>query len=188
MSEKKPIGTFEKEPKQKKSYFASDAKSIGAYILNDIVLPGSKKLLYELGSKALHMSLFGDGGAPASTGMPTSNMYWAKPSMSFGTGYIQPAAPKPPAPKSVEASASNWCEWDHTIFPDKASADFVLTQLLDILEEAGVVKVPALYDILNRTCPFTYEDWGWDNLSSAKTIAVDGGYTIKFPPARPIKK
>lgn len=64
----------------------------------------------------------------------------------------------------------------------------MLTQLTDIIEEAGLVKVPAFYDLIGKTCPFTYEDWGWDNLSAATTIVVDGGYSIKFPQAKPIKK
>ena len=72
-------------------------------------------------------------------------------------------------------------------FDTFGEAQAVLDQLEAILEGAGVVTVADLYNEADITCPFTGNDNGWYDISSAK-IASDGNvYWIKLPKPQPIR-
>mgnify|MGYP007070299812 CR=1 FL=1 len=77
---------------------------------------------------------------------------------------------------------------DELIFDYRQDAEDCLDRLLDRIEYYGVVTVSELYDILGETVygDFTKEDWGWDDLSTARVRKVRGGYLLDLPRVRPI--
>lgn len=95
-------------------------------------------------------------------------------------------------PKSEPKPASNpgILALDDIGFDSIAKANAVLDALTDAIEMYKFVTVSDLYDILGLTCPYTYESYGWVDLSMARIDRISGNsqykYRLVLPKARPI--
>ena len=56
----------------------------------------------------------------------------------------------------------------------------------DVIARYGVVTVADLYDMADRTAPYTSQKYGWMDVSTAETQRVRDGYILKLPRAYPI--
>ena len=74
--------------------------------------------------------------------------------------------------------------YDNIILNNSGDAELVLTQMEDIIQQYGMVKVADLYDLIgisnNNHCAYNY---GWTNLSSATYVLTRNGYQLKLPRA-----
>ena len=57
----------------------------------------------------------------------------------------------------------------------------------DICGRYGFVTVADLFDMADRTPPYTANSYGWTNIQSAEVVRLTGGgYIIRLPRAVPI--
>lgn len=69
----------------------------------------------------------------------------------------------------------------------REDCDLVLMELDGKIEGYGHVTVGDLYSLVGETATSTDEEWGWTNISSAQSAALDDGrYRLLMPPPRPI--
>jgi len=58
----------------------------------------------------------------------------------------------------------------------------------EYLDQYPVISVADMYDLANITdFPYTYNDYGWKTVASAKVVRVNEGYLLKMPIIVPIK-
>ena len=55
-----------------------------------------------------------------------------------------------------------------------------------MLNRYGLVRVGDLYDMADRTAPYTSNDYGWTSLNRVDVVRVRDGYILKLPKATPI--
>ena len=75
---------------------------------------------------------------------------------------------------------------DEVIISSLGAAVDVLNQMDDSIAEYQVVSVADFYDLVGLPAPYTGNNYGWTDLSSAKIVGVRDGYIIRLPRAVPI--
>ena len=72
-------------------------------------------------------------------------------------------------------------DFDSIVFDTMSDAENVLSELIEILDQAGEVKVSEFFKFAGVSRDYTDERWGWTNLSTAHSKRVADGYILKLP-------
>jgi hypothetical protein len=174
---KKPLGS-----KIRESFMGDDAKTVGAYLIADVLVPAAKNLITDMVTQGIERMLFGDGRSTRSTSRTNYTPYNRVGTATYRSGG---AASAPARDERRDLSRTSRANHDFSgiIIPVRAEAEMVLEQMLGKLEQYGTVMVADFYDLVGITPQFTDNKWGWDNLRDAEIRLVrGGGYTIIFPP------
>lgn len=79
---------------------------------------------------------------------------------------------------------------DNFIFDYEEDAEKVLCELTNIIDQYGFATINNLYDLCNKSCPYTGEDYGWLSASGFGKH-FDHGYgawVLDLPNARPRRR
>lgn len=76
---------------------------------------------------------------------------------------------------------------DDIVVPSRAEAEKVLDVLCEAISQYGIASVADFYDAVGITSnQYTDYNYGWTNLSAAKTVPVRDGWVIVLPQPMPI--
>lgn len=153
------------------SIIVEDARSVGSYILTDVLIPALKKSIDDIVSNGIHMMLYGKA-AESRGGSTISRVSY--------NGYYQRKAEEP----LRAGSNSSVFEYDDIVFNTRGDAEAVLTAMEDIIDQYQAVSVGDLYELSNVPSPnYTVNKYGWTSLRSAQVIRCRDGFIIQFPKA-----
>lgn len=153
------------------SIIVEDARSVGSYILTDVLIPALKKSIDDIVSNGIHMMLYGRA-AETKSGSTVSRVSYS--------GYYQRKNEEP----LRAGSNSSVFELEDIVFPTRGDAEAVLTAMEDIIDQYQAVSVGDLYELSNVPCPnYTVNKYGWTSLRSAQVIRCRDGFIIQFPKA-----
>ena len=156
-------------------FVAEDVSNIGSYILNDIIVPAVKNTIYDTVTNGLRMFLHTDDVGHRSASRASK--------VSYTRFYDKPDDRRP----SEDYRNRGRFDYEDILFPTRADAEIVLTQMDEMLERYPTVTVLDMYDAAGITAPYTADKYGWTDIRSAKVVPVrGGGYMIKLPKAFPI--
>lgn len=156
--------------------FADDVKRVGEHICKNMLIPGAKKILYDMFSGGLSMFLFGDRGAGTSNNTIAGRVSYRN--------FYDPSCDTPRASDVRNAPAYSY---DNIVFQTRTEAVEVLSRLDECLAKYKMVRVADLYDLVGITGNYTDNKYGWTNLASADVVPVSGGFMIRLPKALPIE-
>lgn len=92
-----------------------------------------------------------------------------------------------PRDKTVSSFRSGFEGVDNIVLANRGEAEMVLSTMDDVIDRYGHVTVAALFDMLDVTCPYTCENYGWVDLSAAKVVSVRDGYLLDLPRPRVLR-
>ena len=173
-----------KKEELRKSIIANDAKTVGHYTLFDVFIPSVKRIIYDLTTKALGMSLFGNGGGPANQNQ--GYVSYARPYSQISYANNNVLRPVNPSQQQQRVQQPAINDYAHFVYATRGDAEYVLEQMQNILDDYSVVRVSELYDLAGKTAPITSENYGWTSLAQAHVDVCSEGFCIKLPAARPI--
>lgn len=180
-----PIQTKGSVSKRKQTFGEKVAKSfaggssdtdIGGYIVQDILIPTTKKLLYEIVTGGLSMFLY-DGKKPVGDSSSRFDRrgpgaFWSGPNMS------RDRDPRP----EISRQSRTLHNFDTVEFDYREDAESVLLGMERMIEEYGTVRVSDFFDLIGMTGSYVDRTWGWTNLESSVILATHGGkWIIQFP-------
>ena len=148
-------------------FTGEDSKSVGEYILHDVVIPAVKSTLVDVVQGGIEMFLYGERKP---RGGHTS---YYKSYNSYNNAY------KPQKPQQRHTNKTG-----EYVVDTRHEATDVLHGMMAVLEEYGQVSLADLHDLLGVTGDFTDNDYGWTNLAQAKITRVRDGYLIDLPRPR----
>ena len=157
------------------SIISSDLKSVGYFLMTDVLIPSVKKALADIVVNGIDMLLYGKSG------MTKTNSSVSKVSYSnyYNRPYNEPVR---------AGSNGNSLDYDNIIFDNRGDAEAVLTSMEDILDQFGCVSVADLYDLADVAAPnYTVNNYGWTNLANAQVLRCRDGYIIKLPKVTSLK-
>lgn len=159
-------------------FFSEDTANVGNYILMDVLVPSIKKAIYDIVVSSLDMSLFGgrgsgDRGGRRSSGDKVSYRDYNGMSRRDDRPYSRGSRDR---------------VYEDIVFETRPDAKEVLDGMDEIMESYDFVRVADMYDLAGLTCEHTMNNYGWDDIRSAKIVPVSGGYIIKMPRALPKPK
>lgn len=154
---------------------ADDWEDIKMYIWSDTIIPAIKNLIYDMTVGSIEMGLYG-----TNNGRKSRNKN--KSVVSYQGFYNKDKHERPSDVRRERISV------DDLIFQSRGEAEDVLSALVDEIDEYGSVSVASLYDAANVSeYDFTANDFGWENLASARVDRVRDGYIIVLPKPRSLK-
>ena len=158
--------------------FAEDAKSVGAYVLTDIVVPTVKQIISDVVTGGIERALYG-GNAPVRRGATSSY----SPRVNF-TNYG--AAHRPDRSRSTSSQHSSRVDFGSIELPTRADAVSVLDKLRDLIEYDQSATVIDACTLVGVSHSYTDNDWGWRSLRDADIRAgrdADGNqcYILSLP-------
>lgn len=154
-------------------FVSEDASNVKSYVLFDVIVPGVKKILWDVFTGGLKMFLFGERGISKDD---------RRSKVSYNDMYDKDSYRR----TSSDVRTRNRFDYDEIIIPSRGEAEDVMDHMYDILQKYDVVRVLDLYDMLDVTAPFTANRYGWTDLRGSKIVPVREGYLLKLPKAMPI--
>lgn len=151
--QKKPLGK-----RMAESFFGNDMKSIGSYVMHDVLIPALKSTISEIVTGGTNMALFGETkGSRTVRDKGKSFVSYNKFSPSIETR------------RDISPQARARHSFDDIKLDTKGEAEEVLSFLVDLIVDQGEATVSDLYHAVGIAGEFTDEKWGWINLTGAYT-------------------
>lgn len=162
--------------------FFGDTKGIGRAVLEEILIPTAREMVFEAGKDALDRALFPDARGighrrGSSRGGPTN--YRA---LSGGIAAKAIAIRDDPRPAlSRRARATH--NFDEIILNSRREGEDILAQMFEVVERFDAVTVADLYEMVNIDANYTDRKFGWTGpmLSGAGVDRVKEGYLLDLP-------
>ena len=178
--------------KQKKSlgakfsetFFGDDTKSVGDYLVHDVLIPATKATVSDMVSGGIEMLLFGErrGHNTRRDGGKSYVSY----SSYYGDGHRNNDRDNRDRGSNYSRTSRARHDFDDIIFESRGEAEEVLSHLVDLTNDYGVASVADFYDLSGIESQFTDNKYGWTTLRDACTDRVRNGYVIRLPQAKPL--
>lgn len=156
-------------------FVAEDARSVGDFILQDVIVPAAKALFVEIVSGGANMVAYGERGSSGRRSNAERYGY-----RSGYTNYNRMSERRDSRPVSRSESSRSY---DDIFLDTRGEAEAVLTRMDELIEVYGTVSVNDLYDLVGITGTFTDCKYGWTDLRSASVVRTRDGYMLKLPRA-----
>lgn len=157
--------------------FVNTAKSAAGDILTNVLIPAAKGTFFEMCSGFLRSILFGDRNTPVTTNRSSFG------TVNYGQFYNRRAEEARITTQSYDRRSLT-ASLEAFIFENYSDAEAVFNKMMDFLETYGRVTVSDYYEITGFGTPptFTYQNYGWKNLSSVRIVRSGSGWTLSLPP------
>lgn len=172
IQKKKGIGS-----KIAETFTGDDAKSVGSYVLFDVIIPAAKNMLADAVSQGSERLLFGDTRSRSRVANRTGTK-------SYSSMYRRDDRRESPRRLSDRERSTH--DFDSIVIAERGEAEEVIEQLIILIEDYDHAKVSDLYSMVGITGSYTDDKWGWTNLSTASTRRVRQGYILELPRPEPI--
>ncbi len=158
--------------------FADDTKSVGSYIIYDILLPAAKSMISEMVGGGIEMLLFGER-----RGSKNIRREGNRSTTSYGEYYEDRnrGGRDRDRPRETSRVSRSRHDFDGLIIKTRGEAELVLDKLIDLTLDYKEATVADLYELTGEVASFTDRKWGWRDLRGTDVIQVRGGYIIDFP-------
>lgn len=166
----------------KHTFFAgADARSVGHFVMLDIIVPAIKTMLADSVSRGAERMLFGDVRPRAGGGATNYTSYNRVASPAGRAG-------EPDGPSGRELSRNDRATHNFSgiVIADRSEAENVIASLEMVVDQYNFARVSDLYDLVGITGNFTDDRWGWNDLSTARTQSVRGGWLLVLPQTIPL--
>lgn len=172
-----------KKPVWFKRLFGEDFNDVSSYVLYDVLIPATKKAMYDMTLGGLEMMLFkNDSKNSIRFGRDRGKTYVDYGSRSRGNNYIDYGKLSYTNNRAPKPIGRNRHDFDNVIIPTLGKAQEALSTMLDILAEYGMVKVADFYKMVGEQAEYTDTDWGWLDLSRStiERAPYNSGYIINL--------
>ena len=145
-----------------------------ANAISDLIIPAGRDLLFNVVTSVSQTLIYGESDQPSVSNGVNRIPYSSISNynrMGRPTSHVQKVRQRPE---------------DGFILERKSDADTSLEHLREACDNFGVVSVQALYEICEKTAPYTANKYGWMNLDDARVERTHDGYTLKLPRSMPL--
>jgi len=132
-------------------FAGEEIENVGDYLLNDILIPGIKKIFYDSVTGGLEMSLFNGER------MSRNSLRRDGSKVSYGSFFESNAKAATSSRVSVSKKA-----FDDIFFDNKWEAEEVYGNMFDIVKEYDFVSVQDLRLMVGLPYNYTDDNYGWD--------------------------
>lgn len=154
-----------------------DARSVGEYIIFDVLLPAGKRAVADSVSQGIEMLLFGRTRPRTSANHHPATRYTSYSRPSYAN---EPPYPRDRNPRRYRDEAGY--NFNDIILEDMVEAEMVLDRLTDLIDDYGSATVGDLYDLVGVTRNgYTDRAMGWTTIGGSTVRAVRDGYVLILP-------
>jgi len=173
-------------------FIGGDSKSVGNYIVMDVLVPQIKDVFTEVVSQGVERMVYGESRPGHRRG------YSARPGRGPATRYDQYAVRgNSPLGRAGSDDRRPMAEprthdVDDLLFATRIEAETTLERMYDLLRDYDTVSIADLNSLLGRSSTYTDQKWGWTNLQGSRIYSSLGGrreergYILELPRVVPI--
>lgn len=163
--------------KVKDSIIEDDSQSVLDYILQDVLIPALKEMIFDTGKGALEMTLFG-GKRPGGGRLSRER---DRTYTSYNTISMRNRDPRDNRPQLSRQSHAIH-DFEEIVFTTRVDAEKVLMEIAELVDsQFRQATVADLLDACGLDHSYTDEKWGWTDLHDAYVDRVRGGWIIHLP-------
>lgn len=159
------------------TFAGDDARSVGGYILFDVIIPAAKSMISDAVSQGIERMLFGT--TTRSSSRSSRNRGSSGYHKMYNGRNFEGDGGRGDRDLSRRGRATH--DFDEIVIETRGEAEEVLDMLGEIIEKYDVATVNDLYDLVGITGTFTDDKWGWVEMLDAHVRPVRGGYLLKLP-------
>lgn len=171
--------------KFRQAFTGDDAQTVGQYLIFDVIIPGTKDLLFNLLIEGSRRALFGSagGGAP----IPRSSSVGTR-GPAYGSVFNGGASRiNQREQRQITPLARNTHDFATVEFATRSEAEQVLDGMIAYIDEYVWVTVADFYNASGIEATHVDSKHGWQDLSEARVRGIYGGYVIDLPPTVEIR-
>ena len=162
-------------------FFGHDMREVGRGVVNDVIIPALKDMVFESGKEGLARSLYGDSPVRG-VGRRNGRVDYGGISKAVGgitkiVGTSAVGSGQTEIPRSVR-SQHNFSE---LYIENRGDAEKALDGLFDLVDTYDLATVADLYEILGIEWNHVDRKWGWTSLRGANIERTYGGYRLVLP-------
>lgn len=178
----KPITTDAIVKKESKRYFAQDVRSAARNVLNESIIPNTKRAISDCFKRFIDVILYGTYNPISNSGNGYNTNYSTRPS-SLYTGPSQNTSNM-----QQNYSRPSIYNLSDVEFPERGPVEQIIEELRRYVSVYGMASVADFYELCGIPTNHTDNKYGWKNLSNV-TIdrRINGTYSIRFPRPEPIE-
>lgn len=167
--------------------FEKEGKDLKNYVINDVLIPSIKETISNVVSNGIDILLYGEARHIASR---RSSIFGNSGGSRYGNYVTYNSISNPRTTNtgvrsgiSSSAALRESLALDDILFETRVQANDVLSRMSDILssDRNHIVTVADLYNLCGLVAPFTYNNYGWDDLSTAGVTLTKDGYLLNLP-------
>ena len=156
-------------------FIAEDAANVKKFVVEDLLIPGVKKLIVSIIKNSAEM-IFGETGADRdrfSNGSRVGYISYDKYSRQRDDR------------RDRNTVSRNRFDYDDIVFETRGDAEAARSQMEELIDRYGFCTVADLYDSVQLSAPYTSNKYGWTSIPAICNAEVvrlrDGGYILKLP-------
>lgn len=158
---------------------SEDVQNVKDHIINDIAIPMIKDAVYGVVQDSISMILFGEtrrkrGGSVGSRVSYRDYYDDRKRTDSRDEGYHR----------------NRGFNIDDIVLDSRTDAEAVMDGLFETVDKYGIVTVGDLYDMVEKTAPYTANNYGWTKAALERSKAPSrehDGYVLNLPKPRALE-
>lgn len=169
--------------KFKETFIAGSLHGARDYVVNDVVVPTLKEMVYAMFQGGLQKLIFGDSRIRRDSPPPSYGDV-NRPRINYSTqSSMTRSAPTRMVSRESKARGS----FDDIIISSRVEAQDVMDRMYDILSRYEMVLVADLYELTGVQTSHADHRWGWTHLRGAKVARLgDGRYLLDLPEPEPL--
>lgn len=154
-------------------FISEDASNVKSYVVMDVLVPAIKKAISDIVTDGIDMILYGETGRTK------------KRSSSSGS-YVSYRSYSDHDRRDDRRDSRSRFDCDEIVFETRGDAEAVLDNMQAVIDDYRFVTVLDMFDMADRSAPYTAKNYGWTTLRNADVTRVRDGYIIKLPRPMPI--
>lgn len=162
------------------TFFTSDSKSVGGYLMRDVLIPALQNLVIDAVTQGFEKAVYGDVRTVRNRSGFNQNrthISYDRPTTIRQTSATGPmSSPNRHTPQRRSSS-----EVQDIVMESRAAAEMVLERLFEALEKYGAVSQADLNSLIGQTSVYTDQIWGWTDLAGSDIRRISGGWLIVLP-------
>ncbi len=177
---KKPLGKRIAE-----TFGATDMKSVGGFVLIDVLVPAAKDMVADAISQGIERMLFGEA---RSLSRRPNKQYHNSGYVSYNR-YSPSSANRESPPfrgSGISRRSRATHNFDEIILETRAEAEEVIERLFDLIERYQSATVADLYELVGIQGSYTDDKWGWIDIRGAGITRIRNGYLLDLPRPEPL--
>lgn len=151
-----------------------DAKT---YLVKDVLIPSAKKLFVDLVKNGADILAYGSA-KPSSGRNIVDKVSFREAASRYWDG----------GRRADEPQRSSRFDYDEIKFDSRGDAERVLDALDDMIATYGYARVSDIYDCIGVSCDYTYNNYGWEHLGSARVVGTRDGFVLDLPRVIPLRR
>lgn len=168
------------------AFLGDENRSIGDYLIQDVLVPAAKSTLSELVGGGIDMWLFGER---RNRGGYYNQNSRNRQHTSYGSYFGREKDDRgrnSSDRREVSRDTRSRHNFDDIVLESRGEGEEVLDHLVDLTIDYGVATVADYYELLDVESTYADQKYGWTNLKSADVVRVREGYSIRLPQPKPI--